>query len=47
MSRFPAHSALKLKNLSISLLSDPLLGPEEFSADEPLLEVGLKESDPV
>ena len=47
MSKFPAHSALKLKKSSISLLSDSLLDPEEFPVDESLLEVELKESDPV
>ena len=30
----------------MSLLSDLLLKPEEFSADETLLEVGLKETGP-
>ena len=34
MSKFPAHSALRLKNSSISLLLDSLLGPDEVSVYE-------------
>ena len=36
MNKFPAHLALRLKNSSISLLSDSLLDPNEFSSDESL-----------
>ena len=47
MRMFPAHLALRLKHSSISLLSDSLVDPEEFSADESLLEIELEEPAPV
>ncbi len=47
MSKFLAHSTLRLNNLSISLLSDSLIDPDELFADESLLEFEIRETDGV